>query len=247
MPDLLWSGSMQMARCCNHRCHKQGRTGSQHLSLSLLPPTLLFLSHTLSVAQNDLPLRTRVCSTGRPLASIYQHWAHPEYCPSFWRGANQTNKRTNGERGGGKNKGRKGEQRGKTVGLLLPTSSIRWTDALGVKVKASSKTKKKDARESSLMSGSSRDRPLTPSLGSACISKPQAFISEQPLPPPPVLIICLPSIYLSLPCPLLPQPKPPFFKLVPSLLSHTPLSPLGLRYLPPAPNTFHMYTLTHLR
>lgn len=84
-----------MARCCNHRCHKQGQTGSQHLSLSLYPA--LTHTHTLSVAQNDLLLWTRVGATGWPLASIYQHWAHPEYCLSFWQEANQTNKRTNGE------------------------------------------------------------------------------------------------------------------------------------------------------
>lgn len=41
MSDFLSSGSMQMARCCNHRCHKQGQTGSQHLSLSFP------LKHTL--------------------------------------------------------------------------------------------------------------------------------------------------------------------------------------------------------
>lgn len=45
MLDFLRSGSMQMARCCNHRCHKQGQTGSQHLSLALS----LLLSHTLSL------------------------------------------------------------------------------------------------------------------------------------------------------------------------------------------------------
>lgn len=32
--DFLWSGSMQMDRCCNCRCHKQGQTCSQHLSWS---------------------------------------------------------------------------------------------------------------------------------------------------------------------------------------------------------------------
>lgn len=68
----------------------------------------IFPSHTLSVAQNDLPLRTRVCTTGRPLASIYQRCARPGYCLSFWQEANQTNKRTNGEqdgkRGGERNK-----------------------------------------------------------------------------------------------------------------------------------------------
>ena len=130
----------------------QARTDRQPTSLSLshppsLPPTLLSLSHTLSVAQNDLPLWTRVCATGRPLASIYQHWAHPEYCPSFWREANQTNKRTNGERGGGKNKGKKrGTRRKKSDFFCQPLPSGEQMHSQ-LKWKAQVKKKKKKRRQ----------------------------------------------------------------------------------------------------
>lgn len=92
-----------MARCCNHRCHKQGQTGSQHLSL------LLFLSFSLCVAQNDLPLWARLRAAGQLLASIYQCWAYPEYCLSFWQEANQTKKEDKWEQG------RKKETKGNKV------------------------------------------------------------------------------------------------------------------------------------
>lgn len=61
--------------------------------------------------------------------------------------------------------------------------------------------------------------------------------------PPPALIIYLPSIYLSLPRPLLPPSRPPFFKLVSFILCYSPSLPLSSPfhlfppYSPTAPNT----------
>lgn len=246
MPDFLWSGSMQMARCCNRRCHKQGQTGSQHLSLSL------FLSHTLSVAQNDLPLWTRVCATGRPLASIYQRWAHPEYCLPFWQEANQTNKRTNGEQGG-KRGGRENKEEKQWDFFCQPLQS---GEQIHTEMKCKVQIKKPENHH---LRAAAEIRPLSSFLQSACTSQCKSLSHCIPLwatsatmSPPPALIIFPPSIYLSLPRPLLPPSRPPFFKFVPPLLHYSPWSPLWspIQLLPPysptAQNTFYIHTSEYL-
>lgn len=63
-------------------------------------------------------------------------------------------------------RGEKREQRGKTGGLLLPTSSIRWTDTRWPEVKAQIK----EAEDHHLWDLSCRVRPLTSFLHSAWIS-----------------------------------------------------------------------------
>lgn len=153
----------------------QAKTDRQPTSLSLS----LSSSRTLSVAQNDLPLWTRVCATGRPLASIYQRWAHPEYCLSFWQEANQTNTRTNGEQEG-KSEGRRTKGEKQTYFANLFNQVNRYT----LKWSARSRQAKK-AGESSL---TSRRREGAVTLSMICMHLSvqislTVFLSEQPLPP----------------------------------------------------------------
>lgn len=125
MLDFLRSGSMQMARCCNHRCHKQGQTGSQHLSLALS----LLLSHTLSLWHK------MICHSEQESALQGGRW-HPFIStgliqnivsPSGRKQIKQTGGQMERE---GRKEGKREDEREKkkdekTVILLLPSSSIR--------------------------------------------------------------------------------------------------------------------------
>lgn len=181
-----------MARCCNHRCHKQGQTGSQHLSL------LLFLSFSLCVAQNDLPLWARLRAAGQLLASIYQCWAYPEYCLSFWQEANQTKKEDKWEQG------RKKETKGNKVKKqwnfsCQPLQSGEQTHIKWMQKKSGMKNSEShylwDLSCSDILSTlCMQSSPPPKHLCTRTHTHTEFICTSSPHPNPPTLIICLPSI-----------------------------------------------------
>lgn len=209
MLDFFRSGSMQMARCCNHRCHKQGQTGSQHLSLALCLP----LTHSLCGTKWSATLNKSLHY--RAAAGIHLSALGSSRILSLLLAGSKSNKQEDKWRARRKTGGKE-RTTGKTVRHLLPTNSIRWRDTCRTKMKSSE----------SHHSAAELD-PWHPFYNVPLTKKSRltAFISARPFPPimtpPPTLIIyplsislsCIPAIiplslfflYLS---PSLPSPEP---------------------------------------
>ena len=129
MPDFLWSGSMQMARCCNHRCHKQGQTGSQHLSLS--PPLTHSLCGTKWSATPNKSMRYRAAA-GINLSALGS-----SRILSLLLAGSKSNKQEDKWRARREKSEGKEDKEGKQWDFFLPTSSIRWKNIQQSKVKGS--------------------------------------------------------------------------------------------------------------
>lgn len=209
MPDFLRSGSMQMARCCNHRCHKQGQTGSQHLSSSL--SSWKTLRGTKWSATPNKSMRYRVAA-GVNLSALGL-----SRILSLLLAGSKSNKQEDKWRVGRK-KGRenrnKEEQHLKSGGQIR--SGLVWL-------------KKKKLENHHLWVTAAEFGSWCPSL-SLPILRLSTFPTCNDSPSASDYLFPFES---SLSLPLVPPSKSPFFKLVPSLPSNSPWSPLTLQLFPP--------------
>lgn len=138
-------------------------------------------------------------------------------------------KQTRGQMESRKEKVREGEQRGKKQTYFANLfNQVNWY--IHWNVQGPNRLKKPENHH---LQAAAETGLLSPFLPSACTPQCKSpfyciplWASSATTSPPPALIIYLPSIYLSLPRPLLPPSRPPFFKLVSFILCYSPSLPL---------------------
>lgn len=163
-------------------------TSKDRQAANISPPPSLSYSHTLS------PWHKMICHSEQEYALQGSRWhqfistglIQNIVSPSGRKQIKQTRGQMESER----EKGRKREQRGKTVRLLLATSLIRWTDTHRTKVRF--KKKKPENHHLRAAAETGRRCPLC-NLHAPRAANPSlaAFVSEQPFLPQVLLQLWL--------------------------------------------------------